>query len=560
MIDEYDTYIEQVLTEVPDADRDAIREEFEKYHTQFRIEPEDAVRSIMKRFQKTDSTSSIQSTMESMVASKKVERFTELGSDDRNVTIEVAVVSYTPRMQKMKSGEERQIAFGWIEDLPFSNENSTRWDYKDWGNHSSNLSPGSIVRLEGVSVNEWNGKRSLNINQSSRVVVLQEGSAANIPSSDPVDLATASSMEGPVSLVARVVASRPDQIVKKDGSGTIDIVRGRLADSTGQMSFLCWGEFNHEVGSLLRFEGANIRRFRDTPEVNFSDRTKIEVYRDASFPDADELSSQNRAKIEDIRDGMRGVDITVQIESIETRTFVKDGEEKSLTSVRVLDPSGRCKMTVWSPVDISPGQVVSVQEARIRAYQGTPDITVDDAKQVTILAESPWGEIDPESHVVETSLGELRNSGSREGILTEGDVLVVRDDCGIIQRCPDCRRVLREGVCPENDAVVEGIDDLRLRFVIDDGLASANVVVGRAASENFLQQDMVSIQTRINNEGSANFVKEIKDKLFGTRLTINGRAIVDDRGIMLLPDSVVEKTEDPVSIASKVRETWGVVL
>ena len=33
MTDEYNTYIEQVLTEVPDADRDAIREEFEKYHT-----------------------------------------------------------------------------------------------------------------------------------------------------------------------------------------------------------------------------------------------------------------------------------------------------------------------------------------------------------------------------------------------------------------------------------------------------------------------------------------------------------------------------------------------
>ena len=253
MTDEYETYIEQVLTEVPDADRDAIREEFEKYHTQFRIEPEDAVRSIIKRFQKNDSNSSIQSSMESMVSSKKVERFDELGSDDRNVTVEVSVVSYTPRMQKMKSGEERQIAFGWIEDLPFSNDNSTRWDYKDWGNHSSNLSPGSIVRLEGVSVNEWNGKRSLNINQSSRVVVLQEGSATSIPTSDPIDLATASSMEGPVSLVARVVASRPDQIVKKDGSGTINIVRGRLAESTGQMSFLCWGEFDYEVGSPVSY-------------------------------------------------------------------------------------------------------------------------------------------------------------------------------------------------------------------------------------------------------------------------------------------------------------------
>ena len=559
MTDEYDTYIDRVLEEVPDADRDAVLEEFKKYHVQFRIEPEDAVRSIMKRFQKDDTDTTIQSRMDSMVSSKKAERFSELASDDRNVTIEVAVVTYTPRMQKMKSGEERQIAFGWIEDLPFSNEDSTRWDYKDWGNHSSNLSPGSIVRLEGVSVNEWNGKRSLNINQSSRVVVLQEGSGSSIPTSEPVDLATAATMEGPVSLVARVIASRPDQIVKRDGSGTIEVVRGRLADNSGQMSFLCWGEFNHEVGSLLRFEGANIRRFRDTPEINFSDRTKIEVFRDASFPDMDALASQTRASIGDIRDGMRGVDITVQIESIETRTFVREGEERSLTSVRVLDPSGRCKMTIWSPIELEPGQVVSVQEARIRAFQGTPDITVDDAGQVTILDESPWEKIDPESHVVGISLDELRSSGSRDGIQTEGEVLVVRDDCGIVLRCPECRRVLRDGVCVEHDRV-NGVEDLRLRFVIDDGIATANVVVGRAASEKFLETEMSSVQTRVNEEGPSGFVKELQSRLFGQRLSINGRAIVDDRGTMLMADSVIQKSEDAVAIAAEVRERWGVVL
>ncbi|MDP6856305.1 MAG: hypothetical protein QGH13_02080 [Candidatus Thalassarchaeaceae archaeon] len=559
MTDEYDTYIDRVLAEVPDADREAVREEFTKYHVQFRIEPEDAVRSIMKRFQKDDTDATIQTRMDSMVSSKKVEKFSELASDDRNVTVEVAVVTYTPRMQKMKTGEEKQIAFGWIEDLPFSNEESTRWDYKDWGNHSANLSPGSIVRLEGVSVNEWNGKRSLNINQSSRVVVLQEGNAVALPTSDPVDLSTASTMEGPVSLVARVVAARPDQIVKKDGSGTIDVVRGRLADSSGQMSFLCWGEFNHEVGALLRFEGANIRRFRDTPEVNFSDRTKIEVFRDAAFPDVDELASQTRASIADIRDGMRGVDITVQIESIETRTFVRDGEERSLTSVRVLDPSGRCKMTVWSPIELESGQVVSVQEARIRAFQGTPDITVDDAAQITILDDSPWEKIDPESHVVEATLGELRINGSRDGIQTEGDVLAIRDDCGIVLRCPECRRVLREGVCADHN-VVEGVEDLRLRLVIDDGLATANVVVGRAASEKFLESDMSTIQSRITEEGASGFVQELQNRLFGQRLSIKGRAIVDDRGTMLMADSIVEKSGDPVAIAAEVRERWGVVL
>ena len=28
------------------------------------------------------------------------------------------------------------------------------------GGHSQNLAPGSVVRLEGVSVNEWNDKKS----------------------------------------------------------------------------------------------------------------------------------------------------------------------------------------------------------------------------------------------------------------------------------------------------------------------------------------------------------------------------------------------------------------
>ena len=137
-------------------------------------------------------------------------------------------------------------------------------------------------------------------------------------------------------------------------------------------------------------------------------------------------------------------------------------------------------MTIWSPIELEPGQVVSVQEARIRAFQGTPDITVDDAAQVTILDESPWEKIDPESHVVQVALNELRNSGSRDGIQTEGEVLVVRDDCGILLRCPDCRRVLRDGVCPENDAVVDGVEDLRLRLVIDDGIATVSYTHLRA--------------------------------------------------------------------------------
>tara|TARA_B100000902_G_scaffold176616_1_gene170301 strand:+ start:5531 stop:7201 length:1671 start_codon:yes stop_codon:yes gene_type:complete len=554
---DYDPFVKQVTDEIPDADVEEVRAEFQKYEEQFRIEPGDALRSIMNRFKSANAEVSMP-TPASAPVSRTVKSFEELGANDRDITIEVRVVSYTPRAQMVR-GEERQIAFGWIEDSPFDGKDSVRWDYKDWGNNGENLRPGAIVRLEGVSVNEYKGKRSLNVNQSSRVVVLQEGGANPLPTSEPVDLSVASTMEGPVSIVARVIAVRPDVITKRDGSGTIDVVRGKLADSTGQMSFLCWGSFNHEVGELLRFEGVTVRRFRDTPELNFSDRTSIEVFRDAAFPEISELETSSRMTIADIRDGMRDVSVVVQIESMETRTFTREGEEKSLLSVRVLDPSGRCKMTVWEPIDLVPGEAVLVKDARIRAWQGTPDITVDQASQIESLGEPSWGKIDPAEHVVELHLWELAQGGSRDGISTTGDILVIRDDCGIIQRCPECRRVLRDGVCADHD-VVEGVDDLRFRFVIDDGVATANLLLGRGPTEALTGETMDEIRQRIEDEGRAEFLKGLRERWFGERMRIKGRGIVDDRGVMIMADSAIIEGSDPSVLAAKVRADWGVVL
>ena len=95
---------------IEDADENEIIEEFRRYEEEFLIPPEDALRSVIRKFQAaagievTGSPSSRSSSPEI----KKVDRFSELGSEDRNVTVEVAVVSYTPRMQKMKNGERRR--------------------------------------------------------------------------------------------------------------------------------------------------------------------------------------------------------------------------------------------------------------------------------------------------------------------------------------------------------------------------------------------------------------------------------------------------------------------
>ena len=237
---DYEKYAAQVALvkeECKDADDKEIAEEFRRYQEEFLIEPNDAVRSVIMKFQKASGkeVSSISSTPARV--EKKVDRFSDLGSEDKNVTIEVAVVTYVPRIQMVR-GEEKQIAFGWIEDNPWeSNDKRERWDFKDWGAHSENLAPNSVVRLEGVSVNEWNDKRSININRGSRVTVLREGGPAVAPMSDePVTIEKASENEGYVTLLARIISLKPDVIVKRDGSGSLDIFRGTFADSSGKIS------------------------------------------------------------------------------------------------------------------------------------------------------------------------------------------------------------------------------------------------------------------------------------------------------------------------------------
>ena len=560
--DEIDEYVKRVKEQAKDADEKEIREEFVKYQDVFLVTPKDAFRSVLRKFDVDESTAQ-DVARSAFSSSKRVDRFAELSADDRNVTIEVKVVTYTPHIQTVR-GEEKQIAYGWIEDAPYNDSNdSVRWDYKDWGEHSERLAPGSIVRLEGVSVNEWQGKKSINVNRSSSVVVLEEGGqAVSLATSDPISIEEAGTKDGFVTVVGRLMSARPQTISKKDGSGDLDIVKGKIADESGSIGFVAWTEFEHEEGSLLRIEGASIRRFRETPELNIGDRTKVEVFHDGNFASHEDLEESSKLDIAGLRDGSRDVAITLQVNSWAARSFTNsDGEEKTLWGGEVLDPSGRCRMTAWSELPLDSDSLpayVSLTGVRVRAWQGTPDITVDEAKQVTLLDKAPWDAIDAANHWVETDLTELLSGGSKSGVQTNGTIVSIRSDCGIIQRCPECRRVLREGSCADHGAM-QGNKDLRLRMVLDDGASSASLLLNKEASEKYLGKDMEKVTDQIDNFGQETFVQELRSTLLGQRVTVRCRCLIDDQGAMLLCDEFEVDSTAPGERSQAVRARWGVL-
>ena len=557
--EKYADYIEAVIKECPDAAPAEVAEAFAKYEQELYIPPQDAMRSVLRRFKSgTTSTPSRSTGSSAQRETKKVALLTELSGDDRDVEIEVAIMTHNVRDQLIR-GEEKQIAFGFLEDNPWEeNGTRTRWDFKDWGPHA-NLAAGSIVRIEGASVNEYNGKMSLNINQSTRIVVLKEGVPTQVSSNDPIEINDVPS-DGYICVVGRVLASRPDQIHRKDGSGSIDVVRGRIADGTGTIGFLSWEPFEHEVGTLLKIDGAQVRSFRDTPELNFGRTTRIEIYHDAQFSDLDTLSQSTMQTISSFRDGSRDVDAVVQITEWTKRSFTKDGEEKFLWSGQIADPSGRCRMSAWEelPIDESALPItVKLKGVRVRAWQGIPDITVDKADQVEILDSPPWDEgLDLTNHAVEVSLSDLVQGPSRVGIQSTGMVVSVREDSGFILRCTECRRVLRDGSCADHGAN-EGNEDIRLRLVVDHAGATTAVLVNKAATLTLLGMTEQAMHEIVEDKGDLGFVQHLREQMLGRTVSISGRSIVDDQGAMVLCDGLEILESDAQMRSSELRVLWG---
>ena len=563
---DYDAHVAEVINQVPEADPEKVAEAFARYEKDFLIPPEDAMRSVLRRFQ-SDTGTPAQTNQQSggsqrqSLPIKKVEKLSDLSGDDRNVEIEVEVVTHNPRTTMVR-GEEKIVPYGLIEDQPWSEGGErTRWEYKDWGNNP-NLAPGAVVRLEGVSVNEYQGKMSININQASRVVVLREGVRTVTTPGEPVEISSIKS-EGNVTVVGRLLASRNDVIHRRDGSGSIDVVRGRIADDTGAIGFLSWESFDHEVGSLLKIENAQVNVFRDTPEINIGSSSRIEIYHDSNFASAEDLVARSVSKIEDLRDGSRDVEIIVEIQKMIRRDFQgKDGESKSVWSGDVADPTGKCRTSMWEepPFDFeSTPVIVRIRGARVRAWQGVPDITVDNSSQVEVLAAAPWGEdVDLANNFVSVELDELSSGASRVGISTQGTIVSIREDSGIIYRCPECRRVLRDGECAIHGAQ-EGNMDVRLRMVLDNGKSTISLIVNKSATESLLGMKQADISSNVSENGSMQFIQELRERLLGRELIANGRTIVDEQGAMLLSDDVELIETDSVLAASELRTKWGVV-
>jgi len=321
------------------------------------------------------------------------------------------------------------------------------------------------------------------------------------------------------------------------------IREGEVADETGRISYTAWEDFDVDPGDVVTIGNANVREWDGEPELNIGESTTVSPADETITID---YPIGGDSALADLSPGDRGRSVEVQVVEVEERTIDgRDGETDILSGV-LADDTARLPFTDWNPHDgIVEGASLHLENVYIREFRGVPSVNVSEFTDVSELATpvEPGGP---------TELG-IREAVTRGGVYdvsVTGNVIEIRDGSGLIQRCPDCGRVIQKGHC-RTHGEVEGEDDLRVKAILDDGTGTVTVILGDDLTERIYGGDVEAAREQARDAMDQSVVAErIAESLVGTEYRVRGHLSVDEYGANLEATDFDESADDPAERAT----------
>ncbi len=318
------------------------------------------------------------------------------------------------------------------------------------------------------------------------------------------------------------------------------IVSGILGDDTGTASFTVWepGAMVLAKGSVYNFRSCYCKTWNDKVQINIGSRGRIELAEGVriDLPERQITASPTEIKIGNIKEGMGSVTVTGKVISVETREITVRGEQKTVYSGMIADDTGKIQFSAWSDYSIKEGESLCISNAYIKTWKGIPQLNLGDRCEVS--------RVDAITEVIDTSankktVDEITRIGGGLDITLEGLVVDVRQGSGIIRRCPQCNRSMLNGACTTH-GMVEGVMDLRLKVVIDDGTGAIGAIINRADTEKLTGITLQAAQGLAAVQGEAVVGREITGKILMKRIRVTGNVMSDDYG----PSIIIKSAEN----------------
>jgi replication factor A1 len=368
------------------------------------------------------------------------------------------------------------------------------------------------------------------------------GSTSSAPTAK--SLADVSPDDGSVTATVRVL-TKGMRSIRYQGEDQI-IREGEFADETGRISYTAWEPVDFEPGDSVTVGNANVREWEGSPELNLGTNTTVTS---ASDPVETPYEVGGDRDLIDLEPGDRGRVVEVTVQELDRRTIDgRDGETEILSGV-VADETARLPLTDWDPHDaIAEGASVRLGDVYVREYRGVPQVNVTEFSTVERLDR----EISAPATAPRMGIAEAVDSGGLFDVELVGNVIEVRDGSGLIERCPECGRVVQNGQCRAHGDV-EGEDDLRVKAILDDGTGTVTAVLDTDLTAEVYGGDIEDAKRAARDAMDKEVVAdEIRDRIVGREYRVRGSLSVDEYGANLDADEFAESTDDPADRASEL--------
>ncbi len=347
------------------------------------------------------------------------------------------------------------------------------------------------------------------------------------PSSERVLVTDLESGQYGVHILCRVIHISPKDITVKGENKKI--FYGILGDESGSISFTAWNDFELEKGDVVEISNAYTREWQGETKLNLGDRTKIEKTDSSKIPES--VSLPKEFKVKDLRSGLGSVEITARILELNKREVEVKGEKKNVFSGTLGDETGKAQYTSWYDFQFKEGDVVKIAGGYVKSWKGIPQFTFDEKATVEKVASSVISKKDiAPQKLLMYELAEKRGAMDVE---IQGTILEIRSGSGFVLRCPECKRTLQGDECSIHGSV-KGVEDLRIKLVVDDGTGVVSGILDKVPSEKLLGKTFNELKKIKEKEGNESLVEDMNTLLFAHRVSLRGNALGDEFGITII--------------------------
>lgn len=382
------------------------------------------------------------------------------------------------------------------------------------------------------------------VKQAKQTLLKKFGVNATIPL-DEVDrtlLADLQPNTRNVKLLVQVVSINPKEIMVKGQPRTI--FTGLLRDESGTLPFTAWDKPPIKEGDVVEIGNAYTREWQGKTQLNFGNQVVFEKKDKDALPK--ETFEPKKVTIANITPLVGIIELTARVLSVEEKEITVDDQKKTLYTGVLGDSTGKIPFSAWTDFSIKKDDTIHIKGGYIKSFRGMPQVNLDEDAAVK-KQKKQINKNDIASPVLR--LFELNEKAGMYDVTVSGRVIEIQQGSGIILRCPECNQVLREDGCRVHGNV-EGIVDLRMKCIVDDGSGSVKTILNKDQTEHVLEKTLDECK-QLNPDALQSLIYE---SFFGKKMTMKGNALQDNFGSTFLPDKIDLSDVDVDEEVQRVKE------